>query len=306
MTQQKPYRIAVVGAGKIGQMISRLLAGSGDYAITLIDQDAAAFAGVEQFSAVTPRQVDVEDPGQLEAVLADHVAVLNATPFFLTERIAQAARSTGLHYLDLTEDVARTAKLRELAEGAEAAFIPQCGLAPGFISIVTHDIASQFDTLDTVRMCVGALPQFPSNSLNYNLTWSTDGVINEYCEPCVAIQSGELVSVPALEPDRHPDSNPYVALEPVPAGDYTGSVMTVWDDGPVGGGARDGGTAPPPITNTGPFEPEFGEDPHELPRREPAAQLQKSEFLKPEGEGRFVDTCDPSLPCTTDGYVPGA
>ena len=48
-------------------------------------------------------------------------------------------------------------------------------------------------------MRVGALPQYPSNALNYNLTWSTDGVINEYCEPCEAIVEGELVEVPALE-----------------------------------------------------------------------------------------------------------
>ena len=50
-----------------------------------------------------------------------------------------------------------------------------------------------------VRMRVGALPQFPSNALNYNLTWSTDGVINEYCEPCEAIVNGELREVPPLE-----------------------------------------------------------------------------------------------------------
>ena len=50
-------------------------------------------------------------------------------------------------------------------------------------------------------------------------------------------------------------------LEPVPAGDVLGSVLTYWDDGPVGGGAHDGGTAPPPTTNLAPFEPDFGEEP---------------------------------------------
>ena len=53
--------------------------------------------------------------------------------------------------------------------------------------------------MDTLRLRVGALPQFPSNALNYNLTWSTDGVINEYCEPCEAIVNGELREVPPLE-----------------------------------------------------------------------------------------------------------
>src|SRR5690606_17942664 len=102
-------------------------------------------------------------------------------------------------YLDLTEDVASTRRVKELAKEAKTAFIPQCGLAPGFISIVAYDLAKRFDKLDSVRMRVGALPQYPSNALNYNLTWSTDGVINEYIEPCEAIVNGELTEVPALE-----------------------------------------------------------------------------------------------------------
>ncbi len=46
---------------------------------------------------------------------------------------------------------------------------------------------------------VGALPKFPSNALNYNLTWSADGVINEYIQTCEAIVNGEFIEVPALE-----------------------------------------------------------------------------------------------------------
>jgi saccharopine dehydrogenase-like NADP-dependent oxidoreductase len=57
----------------------------------------------------------------------------------------------------------------------------------------------RFDSLDSVKLRVGALPQYPSNALNYNLTWSTDGVINEYCEPCEAIVNGERREVPPLE-----------------------------------------------------------------------------------------------------------
>src|SRR5258708_12931166 len=89
-------------------------------------------------------------------------------------------------------------RVRELAADAGAAFIPQCGLAPGFISIVAFDMAKRFEVLDSVKLRVGALPQYPSNALNYNLTWSTDGVINEYCEPCEAIVNGAPPQLPAL------------------------------------------------------------------------------------------------------------
>ena len=149
------------------------------------------------------------------------------------------------------------------------------------------------------------LPNTPSHAVLLQVAFG-DHQVSMWSAEFMARSIGAKLRVPAVEAGRHPDSNPYVALEPVPAGDYTGSVLTIWDNGPVGGGAEGGGTAPPPITNTIPFEPDFGEDPHSEPRKDPVAQTQKAFFLMPDGEGRFVDTCDPSLPCTTDGYIPGS
>jgi saccharopine dehydrogenase-like NADP-dependent oxidoreductase len=191
--------IVVVGAGKIGATIADMLAGSGDYRVTVVDRSQAQLDAPDVASGIATQQIDIGQAGALEAVLSGKFAVLSAAPFHLTTRIAEAAASAGVHYLDLTEDVASTRRVKELAASAGTAFIPQCGLAPGFISIVANDHAKHFDTLDSVRMRVGALPQFPSNALNYNLTWSTDGVINEYCEPCEAIVDGELTEVPPLE-----------------------------------------------------------------------------------------------------------
>jgi saccharopine dehydrogenase-like NADP-dependent oxidoreductase len=188
--------VLVIGAGKIGQVVAELLAGCGDYTVTLADRDEAALQGVGRVHTLA---LDVGDRGQLEQAMGKAWAVLSAAPYHLTAQIAELARDLGVHYLDLTEDVATTKRIRALAEGAGTAFVPQCGLAPGFISIVASDLASRFDRLDSVRMRVGALPAYPSNALNYNLTWSTEGVINEYIEPCEAIVDGRRVTVPALE-----------------------------------------------------------------------------------------------------------
>ncbi|HET9976835.1 MAG TPA: saccharopine dehydrogenase family protein [Burkholderiaceae bacterium] len=197
------HPLLLIGAGKIGQVAADLLAGSGDYDVTLADRDAGALEALAAKSlagaATQHVALDVADPRALARALDGQYAVLSAAPFHLTTGIAEAARRMGVHYLDLTEDVASTKQIRALAEGASTAFIPQCGLAPGFISIVAADLASRFDRLDSVRMRVGALPAYPSNALNYNLTWSTEGVINEYIEPCEAIVDGRRVEVPALE-----------------------------------------------------------------------------------------------------------
>jgi saccharopine dehydrogenase-like NADP-dependent oxidoreductase len=104
-----------------------------------------------------------------------------------------------LHYFDLTEDVEVTRSVRATAEGATTAFVPQCGLAPGFISIAANELISHFDELKSVRMRVGALPQHPNNMLKYSLTWSTDGLINEYGNPCHGIADGKSVESAPLE-----------------------------------------------------------------------------------------------------------
>jgi saccharopine dehydrogenase-like NADP-dependent oxidoreductase len=197
------HDILVIGAGKIGQVVADLLAGSGDYAVTLADRDAGALDALAATGAtglhVDRQALDVTDDAALARALSGRYAVLSAAPFHLTCRVAAAARAAGVHYLDLTEDVASTRSIRALTDGATTVFIPQCGLAPGFISIVAADLASRFERLDTVRLRVGALPAYPSNALNYNLTWSTEGVINEYIEPCEAIVDGRRTEVPALE-----------------------------------------------------------------------------------------------------------
>jgi saccharopine dehydrogenase-like NADP-dependent oxidoreductase len=190
-------KVAVVGAGKIGSTIASLLSGSGDYGVLVIDQSAAALADVG--AHVSTAAMAIDDPEALAKALDGCFAVVNAAPYHLTTVVAQAARAAGAHYLDLTEDVAASRVVRDLARESNTAFIPQCGLAPGFITIAAWDLCKHFEELHDVRLRVGALPRYPSNALNYNLTWSTDGVINEYCEPCEAIVEGRLREVPALE-----------------------------------------------------------------------------------------------------------
>jgi saccharopine dehydrogenase-like NADP-dependent oxidoreductase len=191
--------VIVIGAGKIGATVAGLLVRTGDYQVTLADRSPEVLDRLDRAEHIRIAVADIDDSSKLVDLLNGQFAVLSAAPFHLTTRIAEAARAARTHYFDLTEDVASTRRVRELAADAITAFIPQCGLAPGFVSIVGSDMAKRFELLDSVKLRVGALPQYPSNALNYNLTWSTDGVINEYCEPCEAIVNGVRREVPPLE-----------------------------------------------------------------------------------------------------------
>lgn len=190
-------QVTVAGAGKIGSAIAELLH-RGGYAVTLFDRDEAYLESLDLPDGIIRKTVDL-GRGFDASLLAGQFAVLSALPFHLTRLIARGAAEAGVHYLDLTEDVASTKDVRALAQNAKSAFIPQCGLAPGFVSIAAHELAQGFDEIDAIRLRVGALPRFPSNALGYNLTWSTEGLINEYIEPCEAIVGGRRTLVPAMD-----------------------------------------------------------------------------------------------------------
>ncbi len=195
-------RIALLGAGHIGQTIARLLGDTGDYQVTVIDKNAQALQRIAG-RGVTTACIDTENKQALASELRGHDTVVNALPYHLAISAAHLALEAGCHYFDLTEDVAATKEIQRIATGARTAFMPQCGLAPGFIGIVAHHLAKSFDSLQDVKMRVGALPAFPTNALKYNLTWSVDGLINEYCHPCEAIHDGELINALPLEGLEH-------------------------------------------------------------------------------------------------------
>lgn len=198
-------RVVLLGAGKIGRMIARMLQSSGDYEVVVGDAHEPALQRIAEQSGVQTQLVDALDRSQLMALFADARLVISALSYRFNPVVADAAVASGISYFDLTEDIATTDQVRQAAGELKAGEVcaPQCGLAPGFISIAAQHLINQFDELDSVHMRVGALPQFPSNALKYNLTWSTDGLINEYCNLCDAIHNRERMSVLPLEGLEH-------------------------------------------------------------------------------------------------------
>jgi len=196
--------VMIAGAGKIGSLIACMLTESGDYQITLVDKrfDGADISRLRtRLPQLQIAEVDVQDLSAMAEIVKTNniIAVISCLPYFCNKAVAKLAKECNLHYFDLTEDVEITDFVAEISKGAATAFVPQCGLAPGFINIAAHTLMLHFDQLDDVRLRVGALPQYPNNSLHYALTWSTEGLINEYGNPCHAIENGKEVMVPPLE-----------------------------------------------------------------------------------------------------------
>ena len=184
--------VAVMGLGKVGELVAVLLARSG---FEVRGYDAYVRAGFT-FDA---HKLDVTDRQAVEKALADFDAVVGCLPHWLNGGVAEAAAASGTHYFDLTEDVPTTARILELAKKTPGVlFAPQCGLAPGIVGIIGSAIAAEFDELRSIELKVGALPQNPTGLLGYSVNWSADGLINEYLNDAEVIINGRREFVPAL------------------------------------------------------------------------------------------------------------
>lgn len=197
------HSIAVLGAGNVGCLITCLLMNTGDYQVHLIDSDFSGndFVRLEKlFPTLSKTELDVLNESEFSAFIKEFNcdAIISCLPYFCNPTVAKLARQHNLHYFDLTEDIEVSNEVKRIAAGAEKVFISQCGLAPGFVSMVASNLINEFERVDTVNMRVGALPSEINNSLQYALTWSVDGIINQYGNPGLAIVDSKVITTKPL------------------------------------------------------------------------------------------------------------
>ena len=185
-------KVAVLGLGKVGRLAGALL---NEVGFQVTGYDAALPAGLS-FEACA---LDVRNTDALTTALSEVDAVLSCLPFFLNVDVATAAHKVGIHYFDLTEDVATTKAILGLSQNSRGLMAPQCGLAPGFVGIVGAHLIEQFVECRSCRMRVGALPQNPSGLMGYSFNWSPEGVVNEYLNDCEVLEDGEIKLVSPME-----------------------------------------------------------------------------------------------------------
>jgi saccharopine dehydrogenase-like NADP-dependent oxidoreductase len=186
-------RVAVLGLGKVGWLAGGLLHDAGFEVVGLDRVTPHAEPG---FPVQT---IDISDTAELTTRLGTVDAVLSCLPYHLNGRVADTAHRVGIHYFDLSEDVATTRRILDLAATSQGVMAPQCGLAPGFVGIVAADQAERFDRCRSIRMRVGALPQHPTGLLGYAFNWSPEGVVNEYLNDAEVIEEGQRKLVSSME-----------------------------------------------------------------------------------------------------------
>lgn len=185
-------RVVVLGLGKVGELVARLLHRSG---FDVLGADLSGSGRATPFPTV---ELNVEDAAAVGERLGGCDAVVSCLPYRFNGAVAEAAVALGVHYFDLSEDVATTERLLALADGARSVVMPQCGLAPGLICMTGAWLARGFDRVESMELKVGALPASPSGLLGYAFNWSPEGVVNEYLNDCEVIRDGRRRLVPSM------------------------------------------------------------------------------------------------------------
>lgn len=191
-------KIAVIGAGLMGRAaLYDIVSADGLEASGIFDIDkdlASVIASKYGNNNTIIGQLDASSEEAVFAVLQDFDAVVSCVTYKYNPIITKAAIRAKCHMVDLggNNDVVNS-QLEMDSEAKEAGVIivPDCGLAPGMVSVLTADGISKLDSVDSVKIRVGGLPQSPRPPLNYQMVFSAEGLINEYWEPCVIIENGQ-------------------------------------------------------------------------------------------------------------------
>jgi lysine 6-dehydrogenase len=207
-------KLLVIGAGMMGSAAAYDMARSRQVeSVTLADTDKKrarqAAARVNKLAGrdtVEPVQLDASRPRDARKLMSQHDAALSCVPYFFNLDLAKAAIDAGCHFADLGGNNTVVRKELDLARKAEkrgVAIAPDCGLSPGMASILAGELMRRISgRAEALKIYVGGLPKTPKPPFGYQLVFSVEGLINEYCEPARVLRDGKMRDIePLTEPE---------------------------------------------------------------------------------------------------------
>ncbi|REB05992.1 saccharopine dehydrogenase [Sporosarcina sp. BI001-red] len=199
-------KVVVLGAGLMGKEAVRDLVKSDEVtAVYLADQDvrkAENFADELLSDKLSILVLDARNELQLSEVIALGDVVINALFYTFNEQVAKLAILAGVHSVDLGGHIGGATdavlKMKEQAEARGVTLIPDLGVAPGMINILSGHGADKLDKVESIRLFVGGVPVNPDPPLNYNIVFSLEGVFDHYTDSSRVIRDGNVLELPSL------------------------------------------------------------------------------------------------------------
>jgi len=199
-------KILVLGAGRMGLgAVFDLVHNSPQVeAVTVADSDFSKAEQVAKTVAsekVTAKQLDVSNISEVVELMKSHDSAISCVNYWYNVELSKAAIATKTNFCDLGGNnyiVDEQLALDSMARKAGISIIPDCGLAPGMVSILAMHGAVRFEETEEIHIRVGGLPQNPTPPLDYQLVFSVEGLINEYIEVARVIREREITEVESM------------------------------------------------------------------------------------------------------------
>lgn len=198
-------KILVLGAGRMGHgAVFDLIHNSPAVeSVTVADFDLGKADAVATSVGgnVTARHIDASNYADIVELFRGHDSVISCVNYWYNVSLSKAAIEVGANFCDLGGNnyiVDEQLALDSEAKAAGINIIPDCGLAPGMVSILAMHGAAKFGKVDEIHIRVGGLPQDPQPPLDYQLVFSVEGLINEYIEVARVIRDGTIVEVESM------------------------------------------------------------------------------------------------------------
>lgn len=226
-------KILVLGAGRMGHgAVFDLIHNSPSVeSVTVADFDLAKAEAVAGSVGgnISAKQVDASNYDRIVELFRCHDSVISCVNYWYNVSLARAAIETRANFCDLGGNnyiVDEQLALDAEARAAGINIIPDCGLAPGMVSLLAIHGAARFDSVDEIHIRVGGLPQDPQPPLNYQLVFSVEGLINEYIEVARVIRDGKIVEVDSM---TELESLEFAGFPPLEAFQTSGGTSTLPD-----------------------------------------------------------------------------
>ncbi|MCZ6918205.1 MAG: saccharopine dehydrogenase NADP-binding domain-containing protein [Gemmatimonadetes bacterium] len=197
-------QMLVLGAGRQGSACAYDLLKTTDARVGLADHVLSDLPGfLKQWTGdrLERIELDVRDEAAVARAFEGRDAVMSAVPYYFNFDLARLAVEAGAHFADLggnTEIVRQQETLQERAAERGVSVVVDCGLAPGLVNILAADGIRRLDTVETVQLFVGGLPQHPEPPLNYQIVYSLEGALDYYTTPSWVVRDGVPVQVAPL------------------------------------------------------------------------------------------------------------
>ena len=192
--------VIVLGSGKIGSIIGKDFFESNpgtEVTFSDINKERAkqATLAIPGCNWIT---IDTTDHEAMVSKMKKFDLILGALPGDFGYKALEAAIDAGIDIVDVSFTAENPVDLDGAAKDAGVTIIPDCGIAPGLSNILTGYAVLRLEKVREVYIMVGGIPEIPIPPLGYTLTWSAEGLIDEYVRDVGIIEGGKHVRVPAL------------------------------------------------------------------------------------------------------------